>query len=144
MNLLSWHKGILLNDIVLNVQYPVTNLYTLEQKCLNRIESHTNCQTICQPLVVFVSAGSGDMITFLVQFKPIFIVFLATLVLKFRLLVTRWHSFMWHYSTENPTTNPWSTLLQLLFSGELSGKGMWNHTTMNVDPHIVLCLKGNE
>ena len=51
---------------------------------------------------------------------------------------------MLHYSTEKPTTQDWCTLLQLLFSWELSGKGIWNHTIMNVDPHIINHLKANE
>ena len=33
-------------------------------------ESHTYCMTICQTLVVFVIAGSGDMIMFYSTIQP--------------------------------------------------------------------------
>ena len=53
------------------------------------------CITICKLLVVFASTGSGDMI---MSYNAIQAhthwLSIATLVLMFRLLVTRWLSFM--------------------------------------------------
>ena len=47
----------------------MSSLCFVFKKCLDS-ESHTYCMTICQPLVVFVSAGSSDMIMFNSTIQP--------------------------------------------------------------------------
>ena len=133
---------ILLHDFFFKC--PVSILYTFVQKCLY-LESHTYCMTICQPIVVFVIAGSGDMIMFYSTIQAhIHCLSFAILVLIFRLLVTRWHTFMWlNWKYLQPNTR--LHYFKDYFWGYYRKKGMWNSTTINVDPHTPnTSFKANE